>query len=167
MSLRDCYSEHFLLAELIISITLVIFLTWTIETNTGYLNAYDSWILANRGQLFPLIATIAGALLGFIITAVSVIASFFQTKDTLLSHAAGKEALVNVFDCYISAIYVLAFTTASCVLGTFIDVAYLHWLSYVVIWSAIISSLRIWRCLWALKNIIQIIVKPLKDSNFR
>lgn len=164
-SIRDRYGENYLRYELIISLVTVSILFLVVQTNDKYSSSYDAWTGEVRSTLYPLIATIAGTLLGFIITAVSVIVSFFQVKDTRLSRLEGRAVLDDIYGAYISAIYVLALTTVLSIFGMFVNEQILHWISFIILWSALIASLRIWRCLWTLKNLIQIIKKPRKGTD--
>lgn len=150
----EWYEKHFLSIEFLLSmiiasiiIVILIFiapLNWTVE--------FQNFL---KNPVFPVIATIGATLLGFIITGVSILISFPDSSNLRLFRQS--KHYNTLFQIFFSAIKVLALTTIVALIGIFSpnkETAQI--IFYFMIWSIIISSFRIYRCLWALENIIKI-----------
>lgn len=158
--LGKAYKRDFLKAEFLISVVVSVLIvgamkyTWSSET-IGY------WLSTNKKDIYPLIATIGGTLLGFVITGVSIILAFSESeKLRLLKRSKQYE---TIFTIYFSTVRYLAITTVVAIFGMIIDDRLSIGIFYLLIWSVIISSLRIWRCLWVLENIVEIMHKTDRD----
>jgi len=157
------YKRHFLLAELIISI----FFTIGIMVLVHFLWSHEllkSWIITNRNTIYPLIATIGGTLLGFVITGVSIILAFSESEKLRLLKRSKQYK--TIFTIYFSTIKYLAITTIIAIIGLVVNDDFsviIFYFSivifYLLLWSVTISALRIWRCLWVLQSIVEIIHK--------
>jgi len=91
------YNRNFLVLEFFISVLLTIgFVIWA-EVFGGFV-VVDNWIFGMRKELYSTIASISGALLGFIITAVSIVIVFVQSeKLELLRKSKDYPTLYRVF----------------------------------------------------------------------
>jgi hypothetical protein len=148
------YKRHFIKLEFIISILITILLFFIIKY---FWSPEDvrNWISQNKRDIYPLISTISGALLGFIITGVSIILAFSESEELKLLKQSKQYK--TIFEIYFSTIKFLAITTIIPIVGIVINNKWMILLFYLFLWSLIISSLRIWRCLWILENIVEII----------
>ena len=155
IDIRGTYNRHFLDAELLLSGVICLFFiylinrTWSSETIRG-------WIFANKREIYPLVATIAGTLLGFVITGVSIIIAFSGSEKLGLLRKSAH--YMTVFTIYFSTMKFLALTTIVAVSGIVVDDKWAIRIFYLLLWSVIVSSFRIWRCLWILENIAKIIL---------
>jgi hypothetical protein len=155
MDIWKKYKRHFLEAELLISVAvalIIIFYTRSIWSNSDT----TSWISANKKEIYPLIASIGGTLLGFVITGVSIIIAFSESEKLRLLKESTQYK--TIYDIYFSTIRYLAIATVTPIIGMIVNNGAIYIL-YFLIWSIIISSLRIWRCIWVLENIVEIIQK--------
>lgn len=147
------YKRHFLAAEFLISIAFALIIIFFVRSFWSY-EAIISWISANKKEVYSLIASIGGTLLGFVITGISIIIAFSESEKLKLLR---KSKVYNtIFDIYFSTIRYLAVTTIIPIIGLVVNEGEIYIL-YLLIWSIIISSLRIWRCIWVLENIVKII----------
>jgi len=77
------YKRHFLLAELLLSVIftvlVLIIIQWLCSPET-----LEKWIDVNKEDIYPLVATIGGTLLGFVITGVSIILAFSESEKLKL-----------------------------------------------------------------------------------
>ena len=149
------YRKNFLLAELILSFILVC-LVYIYQGPQSH-DVIVKWISLNKGEIYPLIATISGTLLGFVITGVSIIMAF--TESGKLELLKKSKHYKTIYEVYFNTIKYLAFTTVISIVGLMIDSSWSIYVLYAIIWSVIISSLRLWRCVWILENVIEIITK--------
>lgn len=155
MTIWTKYKRHFLEAEFLISVgvaLIVIFYIRSIWSNDDTI----SWIQANKKEIYPLIASISGTLLGFVITGVSIIIAFAESERLRLLKESNQYK--TIYDIYFSTIRYLAITTLTPIIGMIVSNSEIYIL-YFLIWSIIISSLRIWRCIWVLENIVEIVLK--------
>lgn len=161
--INDWRKSHMLASDTIIvvillaSIALVVHLCGTTPTILETLNG-------NRPQTYSAVASIAGSLLGFVITAVSIIAAFAgMPRFSMLRNAAQFTAIFHVF---FDAIYWLAAATTIALVALVFDtdkspVASLSLMSLVIFG---ITTARVWRCVWILQRLSKILVKPLPES---
>jgi hypothetical protein len=100
-----------------------------------------------------------GSLLGFSITAVSIVLGYAASEKLLIVRKSKHyQDLWNVFK---SAIRVLALATVVALLGLIFDKndQPLNFLVYSNVFTVILSSFRVARCVWVLENIIMIVTK--------
>ncbi|WP_406657526.1 hypothetical protein V7O62_02930 [Methanolobus sp. ZRKC2] len=152
---KDIYEENFMHYELIISIILSIAIIQFVFPII-FPEGVDSWLEVNKNNVYSLLASIAGTLLGFVITGVSVIIAFSESEK--LKMLKKSKHYRTIFVVYFSTIKYLALTTAISIIWIFTN--FLIVVSfYLLTWSAIISSLRIGRCIWILEEIVEIVIK--------
>ncbi len=152
--LYNQYKKHFLLGELAISFLIVIILIFCIQ-NIWINDEIESWINLNGNNLYSLIATTAGTLFGFVITGVSILFVFPDTSN--LKKLRNSPLYKYVYKIYISTIKYLGLTLIISVVAIFCH-NYIVIFFYVVLWTIIITFFRIWRCLWVLTNMIDIMI---------
>ena len=162
MKLKDVYNRHFLEAELIISIIVSLVLIF-IMISIWSVGTIEHWISINKETIYPLIATLGGTLLGFIITGISILLAFSESERlrVLKQHRLYE----TIFKVYFSTIKYLAITTLSAISAIVINNGLSFYIFCFLLWSIIISALRIWRCFWILENIVGVIYKHKKQIN--
>lgn len=147
------YQRHFLFYELLLSV-IVIIITYFVIQHYYAIEQQIELINTFKEKIYPLIATATVTLLGFIITGVSILISFLELdKLKLLKESKHCSTL---FQIYFSAIKYLAATTFLVILGIMLT-TFSTILFYLTLWGAVISILRIWRCVWVLEQLISII----------
>lgn len=151
-SFKEKYQKNFLMYEFAISV-IISLIVIAIITKCWSESEIHNWIKLNKSGLYSLLASISGTLLGFIITGISVILAFSESQK--LRRLKESTQYKTIFVVYFSTIRYLAFTTIVAILGFVtnnrsVDICLL----YLLIWLLIISSLRIWRCLWILEKIV-------------
>lgn len=156
INIKKLYNRNFLIAEFLLSIVITLFGILLI-TSVLTSETIQNWISLNKKDIYPLIATIAGTLLGFIITGVSIILAFSESEKLRLLKKSKQ--YTTIYEIYFSTIKFLALSTAIPIFGIIVNDKWADYVLYILIWSIIISSLRIWRCVWALENIIKLIHK--------
>lgn len=108
---------------------------------------------------YTTVAQILGALTGIIITGLSVLLT--MEKSIKLRFVALSEHYKKIFYMFIVCIERLALSTLLCtialVLNEFESIRL--YTIYIVIWCILISSVGMKRCIWLLKNIIELQIK--------
>jgi len=162
INIKKSYKKHFLEWEFFVSLFVAIVVIMYINALCSSRDVED-WIIANKKSVYPLIATISGTLLGFVITGVSIIIAFSESEKLKLLKKSKQYK--TIFEVYFSTIKFLALTTVMAVIGLILDdsrampftnLDYNIGVSYIIFWLVIISSFRIYRCLWILENIVEI-----------
>jgi hypothetical protein len=156
MGLLKTYKRNFLIGDLILAVTIsMIFLAIFICQITP--SEIEDWLSLNDEQIYPLIATIAGTLLGFVLTGISIIIALTESEKLKLLMESKHSK--DIFTIYFSATKYLAVATVLAIIGLAIPDDYSLLFFSIVFIFVMISIFRIWRCLWALENIVEIIRK--------
>ncbi len=148
--------RHFMMAELVISIVLSIIILFIVLPKVLGSTSVDDWVLSIRINLYPVIASISGALLGFVITGVSIILVFSDSDK--LEHIKGRKQYPTVYKVYFWTIKCLAVTTIISVFGIVISTYSTIWF-YLLFISSVISTFAVYNCIWALEKITEIVHK--------
>jgi hypothetical protein len=160
----QCYRVHFLWAELGLSLALaILFALWS--ERWGGKSIIDTTLDGNRSAVYAALASIFGSLLGFVITAVSIVLGFSASeKLTVVRESKHYPTLWRV---YIAAIRVLAFATIICVVALVLDrdKQIVHWVMYLAAFGCILATARVARCVWVLENIIALVSRPSQGKN--
>lgn len=123
-----------------------------------------SIIAGNRATFYATMASIAGSLLGFVITAVSIIAAFgSMPKFTLLRKTT---QYAYIFTVYFNAIYWLAASTVLSIVGFVLDreTSPRRWLMMLAAYVFFITACRVWRCVWILQAMTKIVATPIAET---
>lgn len=149
---KENYNRHFLGIELLISIVTII-LTYVILRGT-FLHT-NSYI-----ELYVVITTIAGSMFGFVLLVISLLLVLNNTEK--LHELKRSKHYRTIYTIFMSTIKYLAITIVVGLLAIILNSKSPPWLLtimfYAVLWTVWISSLRLWRCVWVTKHIINIIV---------
>jgi hypothetical protein len=116
----------------------------------------------NRSAIYGTLASIAGSLLGFAITAMAIILGFVPLERM----AVVKESTHynDLWQTFTSAIRALALATIATLLGLVLDrdASPLRWLVYLCVFAILLSLLRLARCVWVLEKVIRLVTLPSK-----
>lgn len=152
--LIGAYRKRFLLYEALIGLLVSIFALYISVMIFGKGEVTNS-IVAYKRFLFPLIAQITGTLLGFVITAVSIIISLID-KD-IFRDFRGSDSYSELYKVYFSSIKWLGVTTLAAIIGIFTPGSIDIYFFSVILFLALVSTLRLWRTVWVLTNIVEIV----------
>lgn len=161
-TLSDKYHNNFLRYELIISLVLGVLVICLIHNYWSEKDIQD-WMLNNKAMFYSLLATISGTLLGFIITGISVIMSLSESPK--LETAKKSTQFKKIFVVYFNTINYLAYTAILSIIGFLMNNEFINtYLLYVSIILVIISAFRVYRSIWVLKNMVDIIIPDVSGS---
>ena len=153
------WKKRFLFAELVLAILLALtFAIWYDAFNGA--TATSALLEGNRAALYGTTASILGSLLGFVITATSIVLGF-STSDRLaiVRESAEYPTLWKTFSATIRALAFGTIIALSCLLFDR-DSAPTHWLTILLVFAVLLSLLRISRAIWVLEHIIELVTKP-------
>ncbi|MBI5352242.1 MAG: hypothetical protein HZB50_06350 [Chloroflexi bacterium] len=156
--IKDFWDKYFLPLEFLVSLlTMVGFIIWG-EFFSGR-SVMDSLLEGNRSAVYGALSAIFGALLGFVITAVSIVLGYVASdKLTLVRESPHYEDLWRV---YKAAMRSLAVATIAGLLGLIFDreARPMPLLFYLNILTTTLAFFRLGRSIWVLENIISLVTQ--------
>ncbi|AKX94467.1 hypothetical protein MTHERMOG20_11540 [Moorella thermoacetica] len=157
-SLRDKYEKNFLLYDLIASV-IITGLIFLIAIRTPLNSKILELLVGIRLSLYNTIISVAGALIGFVITGLSILISMKETPS--LELLKKSKYYKQIYDVYLSTSRCLGMLLFIALFAIILDHDNkpIPIMPYIILWGLMISTLRIARCLWVIKNIIGLITK--------
>lgn len=159
-SIRARYGQNFLRNEFLISVALVggVFLC-ALFVKKDINDMLAIFLKDARPGFYTALASIGGSLLGFAITGISIL--FALSGIPKLAALQKSPYYADIFRIYVNAIKYLAIATVLALVGIFVDTNKDNpclWIFYLNLWALVISAMRLWRCVWVLRKIIEIVV---------
>lgn len=150
------WRAHFLGVEL----SLVLLLTFCFVFWYLRLNGYDDlkpFLEGNRTAIYSTLATIFGSLLGFVITATSIIIGFSASEK--LAVVKGSKHYKTLWKVFSSTIKALSFAVVMAFLSLILDrdTKPCSILLFFTFFALFFALARLWRTIWVLESIIEII----------
>jgi len=158
------WRKHSKYTDFGLSVVLVILLIVWAETLSG--NKTLAEILkGNRGYVYGSFATIAASLLGFIITAMSIILTQFES-DRLKMLREDRDATKQMWDIFHSTTRTLGISALASLAALIVDTDSfpLRLLLYASVWTSALAALRVVRCIQILELIVAIFSKPVRSA---
>ena len=158
------WQRNFLTVELaVVFVVTAAIIAWA-ECIHGVL-IIEYYLGDSRTEVYGTFASIFAALLGFSMTAVSIVIGFTQTnRFRILRESQQFPTLGKVF---IAAIRALGFATVVSLLGLVADreMASFYQIGYVVFFSFLLVCVRIARVAWVLENVVRLMARPTLNGN--
>ncbi len=161
MRLVCAWRANFLVFELAVAVVVsAVFVIW-VEVWGGR-SIVENALAGNRAQVYGVVASIFGALLGFAITTASIVLGFASTERLAVVRESPHYG--TVWKVFVSAIRWIGVATLVALIGLIIDrdrdpeIVVL----YASVLTALIASLRLMRCVWVLENVIELVTAPSK-----
>lgn len=151
----NSYRKNFLMWEGLAAIIISVATAAVSEFVIGREHLSDL-LMDKRTVLYTTLASIGGSLVGFIITALSIIVGLVQ--GPLFTALRKDPSYSMLFHIFLQTITALAITTGVSLLGIIIDRGQplSAWIPYVLWWALLLSILRLIRTVWVLRKIIEI-----------
>lgn len=157
------WKRHFLCAEFCVSVMLAAcFVLWYVRF--GGESMLACFLNGNRASIYGTAASIFGSLLGFVITATSIVLGLSASERLDIIRESKQFAILwRVFS---NTIWALGFATAS----TFISLIFdrdtrpISTLLFMSFFAIVLSFFRLSRAIWVLENVIALITMPSKKS---
>ena len=158
------WRKNFLLVEFCLAAAVFAALLgwWKLGMGESYLTTL---VKSSRGQIYGTLASIAGSLLGFVITALSVVLAF-STSERLTVLRSSKY-YKQLWDVFTSTIRVLGVTTLGWLAALFYDreLRPMPFILVVALGFSTLALLRLLRCIWVLERIVEVITaKPTVET---
>lgn len=153
----ELWKKHFLPAEFCASLVVgACFAIWVLALDGGVI--VDGAIKNNRGAIYSAFASIFGSLLGFVITSISIV--LVVAGDSRFALVRGSAHYRTLWDVFTSSVRALAVATIAALFGLIVDRDDAPWRSVqiVVVGTAVLASLRVFRCIWVLELIVKVLI---------
>ncbi|MCP1309255.1 hypothetical protein [Paenibacillus tyrfis] len=151
----DVYDKYFLFMELLLSIVVSVIILWVIN-KYSLQGEVMNVLKGSRSALYGAIAGVAGSLLGFVITGLSIL--LVTGNSSGMNALRSSKYYQQIFKVFLNTSKYLGLLVVLSLVSLIIDrdTAPLFELNMIVLWGVIIVTFRILRCLWVLENIIGI-----------
>ena len=152
------WRKHFLGAELMLAIALTVAFGVWVRYAHGT-RQVNKLIGGQRSAVYGTLATLDGALLGFVIATTAIVLAFAPTDQfQILRDSAHYQTLWRTFT---STIRALAVATAVAIIALLVDRDG-RTNTLVMVFCAgttLLSALRLWRSVWALEGTIKVVTR--------
>jgi multisubunit Na+/H+ antiporter MnhF subunit len=159
--IRDWWSVNFLAAELVAAaVGALVFGLWV--WSLGGDSTVNDVLRGNRADLYGVLASIFGALLGFVITTLSIVLGF-STSDRLVIVRDSKH-YATLWKVFTASIRALGLATAVAVASLVIDREN-HPVSFALVicaFTTLLATARIARSVWILERVVGLVTAPSK-----
>jgi len=155
------WEKRFLLWEFLLSLVIV-GLFFLIVQKFGLQEAIVEVMEGNRCSIYGLLASVAGSLLGFVLTGVAIMLALADSNK--LGILTQSKHYTYIYKVYMSTVKSLALTTVLSIIAVLYDREQSPnaVMLYLVLWAVILSIFRVIRCVWILEQIIKIATKAKK-----
>ena len=159
--IRKWWRGHFLAAEFGAAITATAVLVYLVHWSR-FATCVDSVVAVSHPFIYASLASICGSLLGFNLTAASIVLAALNSKSPklrIVRESGHYETIWRVFGATVRA---LAAATVLALAGLVIDRtgALGVPLSWSIVFAFLLSCLRVSRAVWVLGNVIALTARP-------
>jgi len=162
--IRLFVDNHFLAFSLIVSALCVAALVLWAERYQGRGALFET-LKNNRSAVYGALASIFGSLLGFVITAVSIVVGFSASER--LAIVRESKHYPALWTSFTHTIKVLGLATLTSLVALILDRDSnpMYVLTYVTMFTTILAILLICRSVWALENVVALVSSPTKGRS--
>lgn len=156
------WAQNFLWAEFVLAVLVATaFSIWTYRFGGQPIIA--DVIQGNRAAVYGALASIFGSLLGFAITAESIVLGLSGSER--LEAIRESTHYTTLWRVFISAIRALGLATALSLVGLVLDrdIRPMWPCLLINVFGTVLASLRLLRCIWVLENVVALVSAPSKE----
>jgi hypothetical protein len=154
------WKVHFLFAEFCVAVLIGVgFAAWVIWF--GGASFVAETLRGNRAAIYGTLASIFGSLLGFTITAVSIVLGYAANER--LAIVRNSKHYPTLWKVFVAAIRALGIATMVALVALILDrdTAPAYFFLYVCVWSTSLAVLRLMRCLWVFEQVVVLVTGPV------
>jgi hypothetical protein len=158
--LPDWWGKRFLRVELLLSIGIgVVVAAVALMCDGWWIKTIDKAFDSNRGAVYGSLASIFGALLGFVITSISIVLGF--TDDTRFLQIRSSESYSHLWRIFTSSVRVFGAATGTALVSLMVDrdSRPCHAMQAFCFWVVLLATFRLVRTVWVLEELIGIAIK--------
>jgi hypothetical protein len=156
-ALRRHYEAHFLGYDLVLALAFSGLVIIAIEQLWGRSQVIQT-LDGTRQGIYGALASIAGSLLGFSITTVSIVMVFIQAPQLQILRESRHHQ--TLYDVFFSTIKYLALAVALPILALLLDRDRAPFIGacYAVLAITTVATMRLYRSMWALEKVIRLAI---------
>jgi hypothetical protein len=150
------WRRHFLWVEFALAVLIGVAAGYWIHYRNGA-GVADRLLAQNRAAVYGTLASIFGSLLGFVITAASIVLGFSGSES--LAVVRGSKHYPTLWRVFTASIRALAFATVTSVIALVIDRDGQpnRTILCLLLFAVILAALRVSRCVWVIEQIIVLV----------
>lgn len=155
--LRRAYGVYFLGIELFLAIAIAAVFSY-IHASTHFGPHIDTLLNGNRQAIYATLASVFGALLGFVITALSIVLGY--ASDERMKRIRQSKHYATLWKIFISSTRWLALVTVVTITALVFD-RDAHprpWFLYVTVATTCIAIARVARVVWVIEQLVWMLV---------
>ena len=155
------WRRHFLAAEFAAAVAATAVLVYLVHW-TRFAACVDSVVAVSHPFIYASLASVCGSLLGFNLTAASIVLATVNSKSPKLRFVRESGHYETIWRVFGASARALAVSTVLALAGLVIDHAgplgvYLSW---SIVFAFLLSCLRVCRAIWVLGNVIALTARP-------
>lgn len=155
------WRRHFLAAELAVAVIATLVLVYLVHWSC-FAACVDSVVAVSHPFIYGTLASICGSLLGFNLTAASIVLAATNSNSPRLRIVRQSEHYGAIWRVFGATARALAAATVLALAGLVIDRTGalgvpLHW---SIVFAFLLSCLRVFRAVWVLGNVIALMARP-------
>jgi uncharacterized membrane protein YqjE len=153
------WRKHFLWVELVIAVVVGVAATYWIIGRVGS-RTIDTLLDHNRATVYAAFATLWGSLLGFVITAASIVLGLSGSES--LAVVRGSSHYLTLWKVFTASIRALGLATLLVLIGLILDRDNRpnHVVFCLAIFGSVLATLRLIRCVWVIEKVIFLVARP-------
>jgi len=127
----------------------------------------DVFLKDRKGTIYGTVAAIFGSLLGFVITAESIVLGL--SGDDRLSIVRKSKHYPTLWKVFTATIRWLAFATAASLVALIADRESVpcRWAFFACVLGSTLVIARLARCVWVLEQVVHLVASPLPDGKHK
>ena len=155
------WRRHFLAAEFAVAVVATLMLVYLVHYSR-FAACVDSIVAISHPFVYGTLASICGSLLGFNLTAASIVLATTNSNSPRLHVVRRSEHYGAIWKVFGATAKALATATVLALAGLVIDRTGalgvpLHW---SIVFAFLLSCLRVFRSVWVLGNVIALTARP-------
>ena len=158
--MRSWWERNFVWAEFVVAVVLALGVSYAYRYFAE--RPLTEFLTGDRTAVYTVLTSLWGALLGFSITAISIV--FVMATDERLKLLRQSPHYEHLWNIFLAAVRALAFATVTSVVALLVDQDPPDQPSpvwfYAVLFSSILATIRVWRIIWVLEKLIRIEASP-------
>jgi hypothetical protein len=154
------WETHFLFCDLILVVFVTLVFVSCVEL-FGLKEVINDVLNGNRSNIYAALVSIFGSLFGFVMTTMSIITTW--TGRDKMEELRRKSLYPQLWLTFHSTIIFIALATLVSIIALIFDRdgSPKSWIWHFLLFLVLISCMRIYRCVWILEQLIEMIAGPL------
>jgi hypothetical protein len=160
---RGRIERHWIATEWLIGIAVAI-AAWVVLGDGGASSRWGEMLQDNRAALYGTVAAVAGALLGFVLAAGSIMAPMLESPG--MARVRESDQYPALWRLFLSATRGLGILTVVALIALVVDAdgKEFGWLIVATLALATVSTLQVATCIWILENIVGLMTKRAREQ---